>query len=171
VDRLHAILGEVEKLSPAEQHALAERLALRLQGGVPVALQTAIPGQIDGYWIRADAGVPALRPGYEPTGALLPREREALRTGATCLDLVFVEDAWYPLSEAGVYTYAHSSGLLYGERCLFVRADVQWASELYEAAYDDAIDSETVGRLYGHEAELRTRPDHPTMQLRLRRIA
>jgi hypothetical protein len=83
---------------------------------------------------------------------------------------VFIDGAWYPLSEAGLYTYAHSSGLVFGDRYRFVRADGSWGGEIYEVELADALEGGAVGEWYGHEAELRSFSDYPTVQLRLRRV-
>lgn len=48
-----------------------------------------------------------------PTGALL-------RSGELALVLVYIETAWFPLSEAAIDTYLHTTGLAAGETWRFV---------------------------------------------------
>lgn len=79
---------------------------------------------------------------------------------------------WYPLSEAGRYTYLHSSGLIYGERYRFVPRTQPWATEVYEAAdYGEFLEPAEVARLYGQEAAARARPDRKTVQFVLSRCS
>ncbi len=129
-----------------------------------------IATQVDGYWLAPDEGVPPRRPAYRPTGALLPPTGAALGTGAVCLDLVSVSYRWVPLSEAGVFTYSHSQGLQRGERWRFV----VWAATaptVFEVELGDPISYEDIKDRFGREAMSRSRPDRPTVTLKVRRTS
>ena len=128
-----------------------------------VASSEEIPGQILGDWYGPYDTVPVAPPlHHRPTGAVLPHGEPGPEFVA--LDLVHLTDAWWPLSEAGRYTYKHSEGLLRGERWYFLgRSGV-----LYEAAYAELLSSRArVETLYGAEAARRCRPDKPIVQLNL----
>ena len=87
------------------------------------------------------------------------------------LDLVLLEGAWYPLSEGGVYAYAHTSALLREERYRFIVADENWPHTAFAVEFAEPLAPELVSERYGDEAGLRTRPSYMTVQLRLHRIA
>lgn len=172
MSRVNAILDEASELPVPEQRELALQLLERLEvADVPEATEPRVPGQIDGYWFGAGAEIPTLPPAYDPTGALLCDGGDGLYDGALCLDLVKLEGAWYPLSEAGRYAYAHSSSMLRDERVRFVPAGAPWATSVYEAAYADSLESVQVAASYGAEAQARCRLDYPTVRLKLRKLA
>jgi hypothetical protein len=124
----------------------------------PMASSRNIPGQIEGYWIGP--GLPLTEsPGW-PTGALL-RSND----GERALDLVFVEQAWFPLSEAALYTYPHTTGLQGGERWCFL---CKGSTEVFEVALGPSLTRDEVQQHYGREASARSRPEHRTVQLLLR---
>jgi len=129
-----------------------------------------IPGQVLGIWIRGDESLP--RPEHVPTGAILPRQ--GTKPGdlqILALDLVQVQGLWLPLSEAGVYTYMHSKGLLGGESWAFVtRSSDSSASIVFDATLSaEKLSPVDVEANYGPQAAERARPDYRTMQLQLRR--
>lgn len=123
----------------------------------PMATRRDIPGQIEGYWIGP--GLPLIEPPGWPTGALL-RSGD----GALALDLVFVEQAWFPLSEAALYTYPHTTGLQGGERWRFLH---KGSAEAFEVAIGPSLTRGQVEQYYGREASARSRPEYKTLQLRL----
>ena len=123
----------------------------------PMASSRDIPGQIEGYWIGP--GLPLTEPPGWPTGALL-RSND----GTRALDLVFVEQAWFPLSEAALYTYQHTTGLQGGERWYFLRKGVP---EVFEVSIGPSLTRGEVEHHYGREASARSRPDYKTLQLQL----
>lgn len=117
--------------------------------------------QIDGYWLRPQqAPSEAMLVGW-PTGSLL-----ASGDGSTALDLVFVESAWYPMSEAALYTYSHSQGLKQGELWRFWAKDTQ---EILEISLGASLSKTEVAVIYGREAAMRSRADSKTVQLQVRR--
>lgn len=120
-----------------------------------------IANQIDGYWLRPQqAPSEAMLVGW-PTGSLL-----VSGDGTMALDLVFVESAWYPMSEAALYTYSHSQGLSQGELWSFWVKETQ---EILEISLGASLSKTEVAAIYGREAAMRSRADHKTVQLRLRR--
>lgn len=123
----------------------------------PMASSRDIPGQIEGYWIGP--GLPMIEPSGWPTGALL-RSND----GERALDLVFVEQAWFPLSEAALYTYQHTTGLQGGELWRFLR---KGSTEAFEVAIGPSLTRGEVAQHYGPEASARSRPDYKTLQLRV----
>lgn len=123
----------------------------------PTASSRDIPGQIEGHWIGP--GSPLIEPPGWPTGALL-RSTD----GTRALDLVFIEQAWFPLSEAALYTYQHTTGLQGGERWYFLR---KGAAEVFEVSIGPSLTRGEVERHYGREASARSRPDYKTLQLQL----
>lgn len=169
MSQVGTILDEARKLTPLEQRSLAEQLLARLEGGVPQAATVKLGGQVEGYWLAPHESVREAAPRYRPTGALLPPPGQDLSDDVLCLDLVFLEGAWYPLSEAGVYTYAHSSALRGGERYRFVRAHVPWASEVYEVDLAEALEADLIASRYGLAAANQARHDFPAVQLQLHR--
>jgi hypothetical protein len=129
-----------------------------------------IPGQVLGVWIRGSEPLP--RPEHVPTGAILPRQGSKLEVDELlALDLVQVQDIWLPLSEAGVYTYPHSSGLIAGEPWAFVAKPGEGsASVVFDATFaTEKLSPVDVGASYGMAAADRARPDYGTLQLQLRR--
>lgn len=129
-----------------------------------------IPGQISGYWSAPWHDLPTAPPPYRPTGAVLKREGESGTDEFICLDLISHAFCWYPLSEAGALTYAHSSGLLNGEEWRFTHFDEHGRPTVFEVSLKEAIPPDEVARLYGNEAAKRTRPDRNALQLELRRV-
>ena len=112
---------------------------------------------------EADAG------GVEADDA--PRVNETLRDGGVLLVLIPIDYVWFPLSERGAFTYAHSSGLQRGETWRFVpRAEPSgtWPTE-YAAALAEPIVWQEVEKLYGVEAARRARIDARSLQVRVRR--
>jgi hypothetical protein len=125
-----------------------------------LAVSRDIPGQISGDWIdRADPN--AKRSGW-PTGALLRSS-----DGERALDLVFVESAWFPMSEAALYTYQHSAALQAGERWCFL---TRGTNEAFEIAIGPSLTKQQVAEQYGSEASSRCRSDSKTVQLLLKRL-
>lgn len=131
-----------------------------------------IIGQINGFWLDESHQPFVTPPNFLPTGAILPPLGLTDLSEFTCLDIVPVQVGqhivWLPLSEAAVYTYAHSFGMFYGERWRFLC----WGSDAlpreYDAAYTTMIPREAIGPLYGPVAEMRARQDYYAMQLHLR---
>lgn len=120
-----------------------------------------IPGQIDGDWVDPQEISISQRSGW-PTGALL-----CSSDGTRALDLIFVESAWFPLSEAALYTYRHSAGLQEGERWRFV---ARQTNEAFEVAIGPSLTRQEVMEQYGPEAGTRSRSDYKTVQLLLKRL-
>lgn len=126
-----------------------------------VAATRDIPGQIDGDWSGPQSTPISTRAGW-PTGALL-RSHDGMRA----LDLVFVESAWFPMSEAALYTYLHSAGLQGGERWRFV---ARGSNEAFEVTIGPSLTRQEVEEQYGREASVRSRSDYKTVQLLLTRL-
>lgn len=126
-----------------------------------VATTRDIPGQIDGDWLGPQSVPVSERAGW-PTGALL-RSND----GTRALDLVFVESAWFPISEAALYTYQHSAGLQGGERWRFV---ARGSNEAFEVTIGPPLTRQEVADQYGREASVRSRSDYKTVQLLLKRL-
>jgi hypothetical protein len=122
----------------------------------PIAFARDIPGQIEGYWIGPGD---LTEPSGWPTGALL-RSKD----GSRALDLVFVEQAWFPLSEAALYTYQHTAGLQGGERWRFL---CKGSTEAFEVAIGPSLTRDEVEEHYGRDAAARSRPEYKTLQLQL----
>lgn len=132
-----------------------------------------IPGQFLGYWLEPGRPVAAIPTGIRETGAVLRRLDDQTSDNFECLDLVLVDAAamfiWMPLSDAGRYTYAHSSGLLRGEPWRFAaRVAAGWVE--YLASYSSSLQPSQLLFAYGAEAQARARRDIPAVQLRLRAI-
>ena len=170
MSQLDAILKEASELTPSEQQQLAERLLTRHIGEALSAPAPQIPGQVEGYWFAEHQQPDAFRPLYRCTGAVLPVDGRLGEEGLA-LDLVLLEGAWYPLSEGGLYAYAHTSALLRGERYRFIVADRDWPQTAFAVELAEPLAPEVVTERYGHEAGLRSRPSYLTVQLRLHRIA
>lgn len=160
---LHRPASEREELVELLRQSFRENKAAQ-------PLAETIQGQVSGYWFAPHLEIPAEQPSYDPTGALLPRPGERLAHGARVLDLVRIERTWYPLSESGRYTYAHSLDLLHGERYRFIPAGGEWGSEVYEIEYGESLEPKDIPGLYGPEAGRRARPDRRTVQLELTRL-
>jgi hypothetical protein len=125
----------------------------------PISVADAsIPAQIEGYWIQPQSASAA--PSGWPTGALLRTS-----DGTRALDLVFIERAWFPLSDAGLYSYPHTIGLQGGERWRFLR---KGSDEAFEVELGPSLTRDEVAERYGPEAASRSRADHKTVQLLLR---
>lgn len=130
-------------------------------------------GMISGLWLGPHANVPVRPPAF--VSAVLPRaDTPPTATALTCLDLVRVDTidppgrwAWLVLSEAGLYTYSHSSGLTVGETWKFVRWDGDQAL-VYAVDFDEPLPPEQIVATYGPEAFNRSRQDRNAIQLRLR---
>lgn len=128
-----------------------------------------IPGQLLGVWFREREPLPS--PDLAPTGAILPR-RDTKRDAEVVfsLDLVHVQDVWLPLSEAGVHTYVHSTGMRSGERWSFVTKPIEGSSPVvFDAKFAEPLSPTVVAESYGASAAERARPDYPTIQLELHR--
>jgi hypothetical protein len=121
-----------------------------------------IPGQLEGDWILAQSTSNTPKTAW-PTGALLLSDDRS-----HALDLVFVESAWFPMSEAALYTYTHSFGLMGGESWRFVARNT---NEVFEVSMGTLLTKQEVAVRYGREAALRSRPDYKTVQLLVRRIS
>lgn len=130
-----------------------------------------LPGQILGVWFREREPVPS--PEHAPNGAILPRrDTEPDANIIYSLDLVHVQDVWLPLSEAGVHTYLHSSGMRSGERWCFASRIAEGSSTvIFDARVVEALSPVAVAEAYGASAAERARPDYPTVQLELHRRA
>lgn len=186
-DAFRALVGELHPHIAMSLTGLTESQLARL-GGVELAdadvvvwrlpgtargegfFHALLPGQVLGVWIRA--GSPLPDPHHAPTGSILPRVGGRLDVPVlSALDLVQVEDVWLPLSEAGLYTYSHSSGLQASEQWQFVTKPVQGLGPLVFDAmiHEDLLERDQVTALYGGPAAERVRPDRRTVQLRLRR--
>lgn len=126
-----------------------------------VATTRDLPGQTDGDWMRLPSDSPSERATW-PTGALL-RSRD----GTRALDLVFVESAWFPMSDAALYTYQHSAGLQGGECWHFVTRE---SNEAFEVTIGPSLTKQEVADQYGREAGERSRSDYKTVQLLLKRL-
>lgn len=152
--------SEASALGRDEKRKLIRELEAQLDE--PASAEPDIPGQCDGYWYLTREQIPATPPGHLPTGAVLPESR--LDREAQCLDLVQLDDGWFPLSESGIYTYSHSSALHYDRECFFVPVR---SSIVYRAEIAGAIPFEEVERRFGSEAAARARRDRKTIVLRL----
>lgn len=119
-----------------------------------------IPGQIDGNWIGPTSEI-SKGDGWPSGALLLSPDREC------ALDLVFVESAWFPMSEAALYTYQHSAGLQGGERWRFAARD---SNDVFEVSWGPSLTRQAVSDQYGREAFERSRMDHKTVQLLLKRL-
>lgn len=120
------------------------------------ATTAELAGQVPGDWFGPGEQVEHRR-GW-PTGAVL-------RSGELALDLVYIERAWYPMSEVALYTYQHSAGLLAGEPWRFVtRAEPR---TIFRVSLVPAISRQQVAENYGQDAGARCRDDRLTVQLRL----
>lgn len=128
-----------------------------------------IPGQLLGVWFRERDALPG--PEHAPTGAILPRRDTKLDADVIfSLDLVHVQDVWLPLSEAGVHTYSHSTGMLSGEPWCFVTKPTEGSSPVvFDAKLAETLSPTAVAEGYGASAAERARPDYATVQLELRR--
>lgn len=168
VTKTDQLLSEAQTLPPDERRRMIRELALSLEpsdrSGEPGA---GVPGQVNGYWFRSLDEIPPERPEYLPTGAVLPEEGR-LSDDVECLDLVFVEGHALPLSEAGVYTYAHSGSLTYGDPYYFVPAR-HWGA-VYQAELRDPIEPGTITPRFGAAAANRARPDRKAVIVRLTRV-
>ena len=115
-----------------------------------------LSGQVLGDWFGpGEQGEP--RRGW-PTGAIL-------RAGELALDLVYLEHAWFPMSEAALYIYQHSSGLLASEPWRFVTRTQP--RTVFRVSLGPAISRQQVVDSYGADAGARCRDDQLTVQLRL----
>lgn len=70
------------------------------------------------------------------------------------------------MSEAALHTYSHSQGLSQGELWSFWVKETQ---EILEISLGASLSKTEVAAIYGREAAMRSRADHKTVQLRLRR--
>jgi hypothetical protein len=128
-----------------------------------------IAGQISGFWFRPGQDVPQVEPQWLPTGALMPRLGERLAPGGVALLLVPIDRIWYPLSELGAYTYAHSEGLLRGEAWTFVpreAAGKPWPRP-FVATLGERLPPNCIEAMYGPDVAERARPDALALQVRL----
>ncbi|MBI5498149.1 MAG: hypothetical protein HY904_24315 [Deltaproteobacteria bacterium] len=134
-------------------------------------------GQLSGFWVGPGDDL-RVRPTYGPTGAILPRPGAPVLGEFLCLDLVTVDEFWCPLSEAGQYTYAHSSGLLRGQPWRFFRWPLQATStsplttppEKYVVTLAPPLPPDAVAGAYGQRAGELCRPDRKAVQLRVLRL-
>lgn len=150
----------------SDLNARVERVRRGLDEGT---LVLGIQRQISGYWFAPHEEISATAPTYDPTGAVLPRLGETLGSGAISLDLIPIEFVWFPLSDAGAYTYRHSIGLLRGEKWRFVPRDTTgtpWPT-VYAAELAARLAPSEVEPLYGVEAARRARPEYNAVQIRL----
>ena len=162
MSRTEELISQAKALPPDERRRIIRELGAMED---PLDHEDGLPGQVDGYWFGSTEDIPAERPGYLPTGAVLP-QGGVLVGDVQCLDLVPVEDAWYPLSDAGVYTYAHSASLTYGDSYFFVPA-AAWGT-IYLAEMGEPLDPAEVGKRFGTAAAKRARPDRKSVIVRLR---
>jgi hypothetical protein len=121
-----------------------------------IARTEELDGQTAGDWFGPDEAI-THRTGW-PTGAVLC-------SGDLALDLVYIEHAWFPMSEAARSTYLHTAGLLAGRPWRFVtRAP---AATVYRVGFGPSLTRRQVAATYGADAAERCRPDYPAVQLRL----
>lgn len=144
-----------------------------LTPGVEAALfkrgfRREIEGQTSGFWYSEASQVPAEMPRTFPTGALLRRRGQKTLDGY-CMDLVQVDYVWYPLSEAGVYSYGHSAALVQGHKQVFVpvHSDANRWPRLYRAQLAEYVKPSEIEKLFGAGAAERAREKYPSVQLRL----
>jgi hypothetical protein len=130
----------------------------QLQPAIIAAAANAEPfvGQLVGDWVGP--GEPFEPTQAWPTGALL-------RSGDLALDLVFIERAWFPLSEAGIFIHRHSAGLSAGETWRFVSRDEPRLT--FRASFGPPLTRDQVIEQYGQQVGARCRDDRRTVQLRL----
>jgi hypothetical protein len=131
----------------------------QLQPSIVAAAAGAEPlaDQLVGDWFGPDESFEPTQ--AWPTGAILRSQ------GDLALDLVFIERAWFPLSEAGIYIYRHSTGLRAGEAWRFVSRDEPRLT--FRASFGPALTRAQVIEQYGMQAGARCRNDQLTVQLRL----
>jgi hypothetical protein len=130
-----------------------------------------LQGAVEGYWFGPEEALPAVAPGYRPTGALLPEVGTSLE-GGSCLDLVRFDDEWFPLSEAGAWTYAHSAELIRGRGYRFIPVGDPWGKNVYAVEAEDWLDDiDQIMSRFGAEVAARARTDYPALLVRARRIA
>jgi hypothetical protein len=136
------------------------------------AVKPEVRGQVAGYWFGPGERVPR-KPVGLPTGALLPARGSSVADDELlCLDLVPFQHFWIPLSEAGRYTYRHSSGILFDTQpWLFVPVPEatggRWPVK-FLVSYGTPLERAAVEERYGKEVARRARPDVPAVQLRLK---
>jgi hypothetical protein len=96
---------------------------------------------------------------------VFPEGRKGLGKEATCLDLVAVENYWIPLSESGLYTYAHSTALA-NERDAFFVPHATWP-RTYAVKLIGRINQGEIAKRFDPEVAALARPDKPTLLLKL----
>lgn len=169
-DRVQHILEEARALPYKEKRELWEALFNEFQPSLaPCEAPGEMAGQVMGYWYPDVKGIPETKPSWDPTGAILPRLDGTDAPELLALDLVLIEGGWYPLSEAGKYSYSHSLALIDGEKQYFVTVR-PWAGSVFEVEWGPSLDPAALGGLYGEEAAARARKDKAILQLKLRRI-
>lgn len=131
-----------------------------------------IDGQIEGYWIEPPDEIPAVRPPYDPTGALLIAG--ALNDDGTsnALSLVRRNDGTFgPVSHAAVLTYYHTTGMEDGETWHFALYEGERLVTVFECIppLEEATQRE-VAECFGQEAGNRARDDYPTIVFRVRQV-
>lgn len=161
------LLVETRNLPPDQRKRFVS-LALSELGEEDAARTAAgeIRGQVNGDWYETADGAPDGDPDYLPTGAVLPESSELGDEGFG-LDLVQLDDGWFPLSVAGMYTYSHSSNLRYGRECYFKR---RMSGSVYRVELAGELDRNEVLRRFGVAAADRVRADRNTILLRLTRL-
>jgi len=165
--RIDELLDEARQLPRPERKRIVVELTAGLAPPQTDEVESAeIPGQVDGYWFKGVADIPSRKPDYAPTGAVLPSGGK-LDGDTSCLDIFFVEGSSVPLSESGLYTYAHSGSLTYGDPYFFVPAE-QWGS-VYRAVLGDMLEPSELKTEFGEVAAERARPDRKAITLRLTR--
>jgi len=155
-------------LAPEEKRKVIRELSSQLDMHIAdeATSHPDIPGQVEGYWFRSETEIPASKPAYNPTGAVLPAGR--LEDNVDCLDLVDIDGVWYPLSESGVHTYAHSGSLSYGQPYFF--APVSTWGTLYKASLGSMEEPAQIGARFPSGAIQRARPDRKVVVLHLSRV-
>lgn len=137
-----------------------------------VGFQREIPGQVTGFWFGSSGHqVPSSMPSYFPTGAVLPPYEKRLGSSAVCLDLVPVDYVWFPLSEAGAYSYDHSADLIRQEERLFVPCDspsTPWPT-VYVVRLERLIEATEIAKTYGRLAASLVRDGYRSIEVRLTR--
>lgn len=121
-----------------------------------IARSEELEGQTSGDWFGPGEQVTP-RTGW-PTGALL-------RSKDLALDLVYIEQAWFPLSEAAIDTYVHTAGLAEGQTWRFVTRSQP--PTVYRVSLGPALTRQEVAATYGDDAAARARSDYRTIQLRV----
>ena len=127
--------------------------------------------QLSGYWYAPWEDIPALQPGFDPTGAVIPQDdwqQITVEPGFRALDLVRVNYKWVVLSWAGVWTYSHSAGAMSNEFWKFATWDGGQRRVFQVQGEPVALEFRAIGDEYGNAAAQRARNDYDAVILVLR---